>query len=214
MYFACCMGLYFGIGVLGSASLYPGGFSMLTVYISYLGGSEENPAGFIIYNTCAFLTGMLLIPHFIHTYRRLTPTMKVVSFIACIAGIEGYVGFALIGIWYQGVPGQGHAVTTWMAFGGFGVAAVFLLIVLVRKMVIKSGWPKPWQFAIIYGQIFLVLILAELFTNHEYLFDGMGIPLAFFGDRWWEWWYMFTVLFWLIGLCLITPGTMQQQARA
>lgn len=199
------MALYFGVGVLVSALLYPEGFSMLTVYISYLGGKEENPTGYWVYNTCAFLTGILLIPQGIYTYRRLTPTMKVVSFIGCLAMIEGSIGFALIGIWYQGTPGEGHAITTWMAFGGFGIAAVFLLISLIGKRIQKYGWPKVWQLFLIYGQLFAILIVAEIFNNHEYLFDGLGLDPGFFKDKFWEWWYMFTVIFWLIGMAIITP---------
>src|SRR5271157_82562 len=193
-------------GVAISAAVYPGGFSMLTVYVSYLGGYPNNPNGYIIYNTLTFIAGILLAPHFFYLYRRLMPTLKVFSVLSGFFGIVGAFGLATLGFWYQGVPGPWHAVATYLAFGGLGAGLTFAFFVFLRKLWLRQPWPKWWQIAILYGIILAIVGVATLFTNATNLLQGLNVNPAFLEDRFWEWFYLFAVLIGIIGVYLIAPS--------
>lgn len=49
---------------MAAATQFPGPFSPTANWISHLGNYDLNPAGAILYNACAFITGLLLIPFF------------------------------------------------------------------------------------------------------------------------------------------------------
>ncbi len=193
-------------GIVLAAAVYPGGFSFVRVYVSYLGGSENNPAGYLIYNTCGFIAGVLFIPHFLYLYHRLSPTLKVVSVLSCFFGIVGCAGFAGLAFYYQGVPGSGHQVATYVAFGGFGACLVFALFVLLRKMALHQSWPKPRYFIIVYGLTVAVAGIALLFSEGQEFLQGLGIDPAFLEDKFSEWFFLFAVMIGLIGLYLLTPS--------
>jgi hypothetical protein len=198
----CVALLVYFMGILMAALVYPGGFSMLHVYVSYLGGSEQNPAGYLMYNVCEFIAGVLFIPHFLYLYRRLYPTLKVVTILSCFCGIVGCIGFAGLAFFYQGVPG--HQVATYVAFGGFGACLFFAFFVLIRKMVLRHSWPKPRYFVIVYGLVFAVAGAALLFTEGQELLQGLNIDPIFLENKFWEWFFLFAVLIGQIGLYLLT----------
>ncbi len=199
--------LIYLLGIILAAAVYPGGFSMLTVYVSYLGGSENNPTGYLIYNACEFIAGVLFVPHFLYLYRRFSPTLKVVSFLSCFCGIVGCVGFAGLAFYYQGVPGSGHQVATYIAFGGFGACIVFALFVLLRKMAQRQSWPKPGHLFIVYGLTIAVAGIALLFSEGQELLEGLGISPVFLEDKFSEWFFLFAVMIGLIGLYFLSPRT-------
>lgn len=189
LYYSIVFSIYI-LGIIISASVYPGGFSFNRVYTSYLGGYPNNPDGYRFYNACEILTGILSIPHFIFLYQRLKPSVRILSWIACLFGIIGYIGFASIGIFHQGTGEPGHGIATWFAFGGLGGAALFLLPVFIRRIVKHEYWPKLWKFILNYGQIFLV----------------GGILLGFpdlFTDQALEWIVIIFVMSFLFGLILM-----------
>lgn len=202
-YFIVIFSIYV-IGTIISAMVYPGGFSMTNVYISYLGGKEENPFGHQIYNAGEIITGFLLIPHFIYLYRQLLPANKVISFLSCLFGVIGFVGFATIGIWHQGVEGPGHSITTYLAFGGFGLSAFLMFFLLIQKLYLKHSWPKWWSFLLVYGLMLGLLFFTLILDNFPNPFINLGISEEYMGDRFLEWLYFFTVLIWIIGIVLIT----------
>ena len=203
------MAIYW-IGIIVGALLYPGGFSMTGVYVSYLGGNLENPEGYRFYNACVFLTGFLLIPHFLFLYRRLGENPKFLNIIAIFFGIIGCVGFSFVGVFHQGVPGTSHGTATLFAFGGFGASALFLLIVFLRKRALKESYPSWGQLISVYGFLLGVLTLIVLLDSFSELFQSWGIPEEYFGDRFLEWWYLFVVMGWLIGILIITPDSIEK----
>ncbi|MBD3353421.1 MAG: hypothetical protein GF364_18205 [Candidatus Lokiarchaeota archaeon] len=205
VYFVIVLAIYF-TGVILAASVYPEEFSMREVYISYLGGYPNNPDGYMIYNTCEFIAGFLLIPHFVYLLRNIWPTAKLLNVITALFGIIGCIGFALIAIWHQGTPGDGHSITTWLAFGGFGGAAFFMFFLLIRKMMLKDSWPKWYTFLLLYGSTFAILITTLLLENYSDWFIALGLDPAYTSGKFMEWMYFFTVFDWLIFSVLVTPG--------
>ena len=190
-YYFCALSVYV-CGIIIGMALYPGGFSFMTVYVSYLGGSDENPIGKYPYNASVIIAGILLIPHFLFMYRRLTPAVKIISYMSCLCGIVGAIGFSSVGIFYQGFNYQMHGITTWIAYGGLGASAVFMLFAFIRKSVMTRTWPKWWQIVLIYVQAFVTIGLS-FFLN------------PWFGDHLSEWLYTFAFMFWLTEVVLIVP---------
>jgi hypothetical protein len=191
-YFFIAIGIYIA-GIIIGISLYPGGFDFMTVYVSYLGGDPDNSvAGRNFYNTSVIIAGIMLVPHFIFMYRRLTPACKVISYLSCLCGIVGALGFASIGIFYQGFNARMHQITTWIAYGGLGASAVFMLFAFIRKAVMTKTWPKWWHIVLVYAQAFLTIGLTFLLQ-------------PWFGDHLSEWLYTFAFMFWLPESVLIVP---------
>jgi len=203
-YFFCVLGIYVA-GIIIGMALYPGGFNFMTVYVSYLGGSDENPVGKYPYNASVFISGILLVPHFIFMYRRLTPAVKVISYLSCLCGVVGAFGFASIGIFSQGAKWLAsigiiydsldyrmHGITTWIAYGGLAASAIFMLVAFIRKAVMTRTWPKWWHIVLIYAQA-LVTIGLSFFLN------------PWFGDHLSEWLYTFAFMFWLTEILLMIP---------
>ncbi len=211
-YFGLALLIYL-IGIVIAAAMYTDeSFSMLTVYISYLGDPGKG-AGAFVYNTCEFIAGVLFVPHFVYLFRRFSPTLKVVTILCCFFGIVGCVGFAGLAFWHQGVPGDGHSVVTYVAFGGFGACLFFALFVLLRKLALHHPWPKWWQVILLYGVVLGIAGTALLFTEGNELLQGFNINPAFLADKFWEWFYFFAVLVGLIGLYLITPRDVPLEMR-
>jgi hypothetical protein len=197
-YFFTVLGIYIA-GIVIAAALYPGGFNVFDVYTSYLGGATQNPVGKYFYNNAELMAGILLVPHFIFMYKRLTPACKALSFMACLFGIVGSIGFAFIGIYAQGVSYEGHRWTTILAFGGFGVSAVLMLFAFIRKVALKHAWPKWWHIVAIYAQVFALIGI--------FLLGGeLDLAPAIFTDAFNEWVYLFVAMGWIIEIPLITPG--------
>jgi hypothetical protein len=196
-YFFAVLGIYIA-GIVIAAALYPGGFSFFDVYTSYLGGVTQNPVGRYFYNNAELVTGILLVPHFTFMYKQLTPACKALSFLACLFGIVGSAGFAFIGIYAQGVNYEGHRWTTILAFGGFGVSAILMLLAFIRKAALKHAWPKWWHIVVIYGQVFVVIGIVVLGGE-------LDVAPAIFTDEFNEWVYLFVVMGWIIEIPLITP---------
>ena len=201
-YFFSAFGIYL-LGIIIAASLYPGEFSMTTVYISYLGGYPNNPDGYMFYNICEIIAGVLFAAHFIFLYKRLVPALKIVAFVACVFGIIGSLGFASIGIYYQGSNALGHQITTWLAFGGFGGSALLLIPVLIRKMCLKHNWPSVGSFLAAYGVTIGIGVLAVLLENYGDWFISLGLDPGYTSGKFTEWLYMFVVIAWLFGTAII-----------
>jgi len=196
--------LVYAIGIAIGAAFYPGGFSMVGIYISYLGGNENNPEGFVYYNISVFITGILLTPHFLYLYRRLKWTPKWLKGIMSFFGMVGTLGFAFIGIFYQGSSAIGHRWTTILAFGGLGGAAFLHFLIWFILVLKNKPWPKWKYFIITYIQLFGILGLTLVFHGNEELVVRIGLDPKYAGDRFWEWFYMFAVMGWLIDTALFS----------
>jgi hypothetical protein len=209
VYFILVFSIYM-LGIVVAAAVYPGGFTMEDVYVSYLGGYPNNPRGYIFYNVCEIITGILLVPLFLYMYRRFQPDMKLLNILSCFFGIIGALGFGSIGIWHQGVQGNGHSITTWFAFGGFGISAFFMLIQFLRKIYKKHPWPKLWHVILVYALMFLVLGITLSFTEKPEWFASWNLKEVYIKDRFWEWFYLLVIIIWVWGIFLITPSKDQK----
>jgi hypothetical protein len=204
-YFLIVMIIYF-TGIIGAAAVYPGGFTLENVYVSYLGGTFNNPDGYIFYNTCVIITGFLLIPHFIYFYKHLQPHPKILNQLVCFFGIIGGLGFVVVGIYHQGTDADGHSIATLIAFAGYGASALFLLFDFIVKIIKKENWPKLKHIFFVYVPLLGLLTIILLFTEYEELFTGFNIDERYFNDRFWEWFYLLVVVIWLWEIIIITPN--------
>lgn len=191
-------------GVIYSASVFPGGFSFTDVYVSYLGGYPNNPDGYIVYNICVIISGILFVPHFIYIYKRITPTIKFLAFVACLFGLIGCLGFSSLGVYHQGTAGEGHKITTYLAFGGFGISAILMMFVLIQKLILKEEWPTIKSFLIVYGLIYFFLGFVLTFDMFPEAMLNFGIDAEVLGDRFLEWFYLLIVVIYLFGIVLMT----------
>ncbi|HME51994.1 MAG TPA: hypothetical protein VKM55_07240 [Candidatus Lokiarchaeia archaeon] len=204
MYLAISFGIYFA-GMLIAAALYPGGYSMFTVYVSFLGGPGENTTGYLVYDICQFITGVLLVPFFFYLYRRFQPDLKVANIISACFGILGCAGFSSISINVQGShPSWAHGASTWVAFGGLGFCFIFALLVMIRRIALRRQRPRWWHLVVVFGEIFGILGVMQLFTGSPELFASWHLDPGFFkADFFWEYIEVFmaigaVILFWAI----------------
>ncbi|GAB4307301.1 MAG: hypothetical protein Kow0069_04730 [Promethearchaeota archaeon] len=211
LYVAGVLVVYFA-GVVVSASVYPGGFSPLRVYVSYLGGSEENPAGHVVYNACTLVAGVLLFPHFgVLIPRRMAFARRPLRCLTGAFGSLGTLGFASLGVFYQGTPEALHGAATYLAFGGFGAALFIALLAVLADAL--SGNPRVVRVrvaAVVYGLALAILAGALLLDQFgEALLSGLVDP-AFYGNRFMEWWYFSATLVGVCGLPSVLPAARPQ----
>ncbi len=183
----------FFTGAFIAMIVYPGGFSLITVYTSYLGSPVENPNGWIVYNTFILLSGIASMPVFTFLYKSLRPTMKALTFIASVAGLIGCTGLAALSFCYEDGNADAHRWATNQAFGGFWLSAILLLPPLIKKRVTTRKWPSWPLLVLIYGQLIVSSVCALVFD-----LPGLG--------KLWEWIAVFSVMAWLLGLPILCTG--------
>ncbi|MHA1734737.1 MAG: DUF998 domain-containing protein, partial [Promethearchaeota archaeon] len=184
----------FGFGTLYAQAVFPGRYSILENHVSDQGGIHDNPRGFLVFDTCVVATGILLVPFFLWLARRLLPTTPPLSYLAVTSGIIGSLGFSMVGAFPEDL-GTIHEVAAGLAFGGLGASAFFCFLIMARKMWLRDQWPKPWQFALLYGQIVAVGVLAVLFQTKTVV----GVDPRLYSWPPWQWSLMLSLLAWLTG---------------
>ncbi|MBD3185836.1 hypothetical protein GF325_03320 [Candidatus Bathyarchaeota archaeon] len=207
-YILVVMGIY-ATGIVISALVYPGGFSMLDVYVSYLGSDDDNPPGHVIYNICTLMSGLLLIPLFPRMYRKFQPSVKWLNVMASLFGIMGCISFASLGIFFQGLDPTGHQWATILTFAGFGANAILSLPVIIRKNFITrrepslKQWPRWYHVLPMYAITFGILGLTALADGLPEWFAWMDIDPRFFDDKFLEWIYVFGIISWIVGVAIL-----------
>jgi hypothetical membrane protein len=183
------------IGIIVAAYLDPDGYSILTNWISDLGGSPHTPAPYL-YDIACIVAGTLTIPLTFYMENLLAPIPKregpqihysrmrfrLVSsaFLFSLIGSIGYIG---VGIFSEDRNFYNlHSITSSLAFGGFTLGAFFMgwTIVLYDTKI-----PKLLGIYGIVGPLTTIIIF--LLINN---------PL-------WEWLLLFSILAWIIPLSLI-----------
>ncbi len=191
------------LAMVYSMTTYPGGFSFSKTFISFLGGSYTNPDGYIIHNIGMIFTGFASLPMFVYVYKKTKPTMKYMSLFGCFLGLLGLLGFAAVGIWYEGASFLGHKWATIFAFGGIGFSGLILFPVLIRRAYLKLDWPNVKHLIFMYGVIFLTLLYAlefqTLVSMDSFLAWNMDPT-----DSIWEWFFFGVASFYLIEIVAIT----------
>ncbi|HME53732.1 MAG TPA: hypothetical protein VKM55_16005 [Candidatus Lokiarchaeia archaeon] len=191
-YFLVALIIYI-VGIVAGMALFPGGFDFMTVYVSYLGGDPNNPIGRFPYNATVLIAGILLIPHFIYLYRRLTPAVKILTFLSCLCGIVGAAGFASLAIFYQGLNADLHQISTDTAYYSLGASAIIMLFSFIRKAVMTRTWPKWWHIVLMYVQA--IGMIGATFLLYPW-----------FGDHLSEWLYTAAFMLWLLETVIIVPA--------
>ena len=117
--------LFFGICLMFSQLLFPGGYSILKYHISAQGDTYLNPLGcwFFIFGTSS--TAILLIPHFFYMYRRIMPTLGLITNLMTLSAFIGCIGLFFVGIIPRNIEGIDwlHDFGADMAFTGLGLSA-------------------------------------------------------------------------------------------
>jgi hypothetical membrane protein len=188
------------VGYIIAATLDPDGYTIVTHWISDLGGAAHTPAPYL-YDIACILAGILTLPFTFYLekllaplpnepwsenkYSRLRYRISSYAFIASIIGNIGYIG---VGIFSEdrsptlfGLVGA-HGLMSSLAFGGFTLGAFFTgwLIVLYDVKI-----PKTIGLYGIFGPL-ITLILFGIY------------PSAF-----WEWMLLFSILIWIIPVALV-----------
>ncbi len=183
------------IGIIIAAYFDPDGYSILTNWISDLGGSPHTPAPYL-YDIACIVAGTLTIPLTFYMENLLAPLPKrqgsqihysrmrfrLVSsaFLVNLIGNIGYIG---VGIFSENRDYYNlHTITSSLAFGGFTLGAFFMGWVIVLY---DTKIPKLLGIYGIVGPLTTIIIF--LLINN---------PL-------WEWLLLFSILAWIIPLSLI-----------
>ncbi len=193
------------IGIIVAAYLDPDGYSILTNWISDLGGSPHTPAPYL-YDIACIVAGTLTIPFAFYIENLLAPLPKregpqihysrmrfrLVSsaFLFSLIGSIGYIG---VGIFSEDRNFYNlHSITSSLAFGGFTLGAFFMgwTIVLYDTKI-----PKLVGLYGIVGPLTIIIIFL-LISN----------PL-------WEWLLLFSILAWIIPLSLIVFNKEELKSR-
>lgn len=171
-------------------SLYIGGYSIFKDYISGQGDPNNNPNGYLFFMFGTGLTGISLIPFYIYLFRRFIPTLKFISQVFVLSGIISSIGLTMVGFFPRNTAVDLlHDIGADMAFNGAGLCAVCTMFILIRKMVLKTEWPKLYQFLILYGLVF-----------------GVGAWIPFQSNSYLtQWTGFFILMIWMIGLFIIVP---------
>ena len=221
MYFYAVFAWYFA--VIGIVVLFYPDFHMATVYISYLGAPEHSPA-YLVYNINVLIIGACIFPVYIFVSRALRKGLENPSqngnesksqsnviiqmthgsnALFVFLGFIGCLGFSLLGIYYQGIAEtsligaeHGHRIATWMAFGGFGFSAFFLLVSFIFRLLLdpKRAFPTLKNFL-------APFLVALLFALVPLTIEMWPVPELYKSDHFDEWFFMFTV----VALLVITP---------
>ncbi|OLS14827.1 MAG: hypothetical protein RBG13Loki_1586 [Promethearchaeota archaeon CR_4] len=193
--------IYF-VGIVVSIWFYPNQtYSPLNNFISDMGGIATNPEVYWVFNTTVILIGILTIPHFIYLYRRFVLINEWLTRLMLISGILGCFGFVCVGLIPEDFKAP-HDISALVAFGGFTSAALFTMLIF---LIIKSQWISPRKFWILYGPLCITYPLIFIMPNLTSLVSSLSLDLRWFAWPIWEWTFMGSLTYWIIGVAIITP---------
>jgi hypothetical protein len=99
-----------------------------------------------------------------------------------------------------------------MAFGGVSLSCLLSLLPVGKRLLHNAPWPKPWQFAVIYGELFVIIIVAIFLAGVPVIQE---LQAGTFGPAnpppdWalCEWLLLFSAIIWAVGLVLISPNSL------
>jgi hypothetical protein len=122
----------------------PATFSFTTVWISSLGNPALNTPSIYIFNPGVFLTGILLLLHFLDLFNSLSLKPIIVNWIFRFFLLIGAFGFAFIAIFTDNIQPI-HDIMAAIAFGGLGLGYVILDgFFLFKGMQLRKKDTKLW----------------------------------------------------------------------
>ncbi len=188
-----------------SMSLFPPpGYSLLNNVISDMGGIAANPAGWWVFDLTEIALGIMIVPHFLYIYRKLVPSSKWISFLALITGIIGCVGFCCVGLIPIDVQPY-HDTSAGIAFGGFTLAILIIMFLLIWKVAHNEEWPSKKQFFLLYAPLFVTFPFVLVMPNIPHMAIAWAVDLRWFSWPPWQWTFMFSIMYWMIVSALILP---------
>ena len=190
IFFLACLGI--------SQLLYPApGYDWTNRYISEEGNPGGNPRGWYFFSLGICGTAIFLIPHFLYIYRNLQPSVKLLNKFSLFCMIIGSMGLFIVGTINEDYE-MPHNVAAAVAFGSIGLAAFFILIILMRKMILKDPWPRIGSVILFYS----CLIIMGIFVTQG------TITLTLLGEKtsFYQWISLWIMISWMFGMYLIIPA--------
>ncbi|MGA9140420.1 MAG: DUF998 domain-containing protein, partial [Methanocella sp.] len=142
-----------------AALQYPTQFNPVNNWISDMGNYDKNPAGAIIFNACAFVAGLLLVPFFagLASWYYVQRKDKYYYVAAELFGFVGALGLVMIGIFQQGT--SLHSLWAMVCFGSLVIVFIVAGRALLRNPEFNRLIGYYGYVAALIGLIFFVLFV-------------------------------------------------------
>jgi hypothetical protein len=183
-----------------------GQYSFLNNAISNQGRTDLNPNGFVFFSIGTVVTGGFLISHFLYIYNRVKPTLKPILILSILSGITGAIGFIFVGLIPGNIYKPGHSMAANIAFGGLELSAILMIPVFLKKILSGESWPTLPRFIFMYALFFLLILLALIVPEMDFLAVVWNIDPRWFTSPPWQWISFFNVVIWLILAYLYIPS--------
>lgn len=174
--------------------LYPNedGYAIDVFYISRQGNLNYNPVGGWFFILSTVYVGIMLVFYFVHVYHVVKPRVKVLPQLFLLSGIVGGLGLAMVGMFPEGFGGivpKLHDIGATLGFGSLAIAALFYLIIMICKLILRQPWPNLSQFTALLALTFFFII--------QILFTRSGSLT--------QWSAFYAVFVWMIGMYMLLP---------
>ncbi len=200
-----CGTIFFIGACLVAQSFFPVPYSILLHTISSQGNLIVNPYGQWYFNAGVFVTGLLLIPHFLYLTRRYAPTAGILSFLTTAAGIAGAVGLSLLGIYPSGGPCC-HNFAASAAFNGCGIVGLLSFLVILIKIIKRDNAPRWGWFLLVFGLIAASAVFVGYINLMDPIINLLHLDPLVKNFAFREWSTLFIEMFWLISFFAILPN--------
>lgn len=182
---------FIGICIL----LYDGPFTFRDVCISNLGNPLYNPRGWWVFSLGMCLLAVLIIPHVVYLYKRVDFGVELLRKAWFLLVMVGVFGMFMVGIVNETNYGL-HIAFAAFAFGGYGLAMILSILVMIIRVIRGKKWPDARSFSVL-----LVLLLGFLMVIvSEILKYGINNPADL---NFTEWMAFFLILTWIYGLTFV-----------
>jgi hypothetical membrane protein len=191
--------LSWGIISYIAALKFPVPYQILNNHISNLGGIEKNPDGHMFWNFSMFFLGLISIPYYLFLARYFAESNPSLSRWMLWIGFGCVLGFALIGIFPEDIPGP-HQMAAVLFLIGIPVLAIIIeYIVKKTPQIVRS--PK---FVSILNYLLWLLFaaMAIFFRLDEWFNFTFHLEPRVFDFPLWEWAYFLMVITWMIGILI------------
>ncbi|MBD3350819.1 MAG: DUF998 domain-containing protein [Candidatus Lokiarchaeota archaeon] len=177
------------------ASLYDGEFNLRDVCISNLGNPELNSRGWWIFSICMCLMAILIIPHILYLYRNINFYSRILEQIWLFLLIMGSIGMFFVGIVNE-INYPTHLAFAAIAFGGYGLALILALVIMLVRVIKGEKWPNLVSYIImaIFMSVLLGIIIREIVVY------GIRNPSDL---NFTEWIAFFLIIGWIFSMTII-----------
>ncbi len=196
-------------GIFLAIRFYQPPFSFLTIQISELSKTSDNPVGSPIFRVCFFIAGLFFIPHAFYLIQILDPDWKFLGKISGFFSVIAGCGLIWMAFFTPEAMYPLHVIGAISAIGGIAFSCFFSVPVVIKKVVRKASWPKIWQILLLYGEMIIIAIIALALVAIPIIqelklgtFDPSNPPAI------WplcEWIILFASIIWACGIIYMSP---------